>query len=199
MATIAPLERLVNALSKLPGIGSKTAQRLAYHVVAQDEGWVRELAESIYNAKKKTAPCPVCGALSEVGMPCALCEDPRRRRDILLVVENMRDVVAMERARDYNGLYHVLGGVLSPMEGIGPDSLRFGELMDRLKDGEIKEVVLATDPDVEGEATAAYIGQLLRPLGVKVTRIAHGVPVGGELEYTDELTLNQAFRGRREL
>ena len=150
------------------------------------------------NGKKKIHFCPVCGNFTDVD-PCAICSDSSRRRDIVCVVRDPRDVNAMERMRDYNGLYHVLHGVISPMNGVGPDDIRIRELMSRLSSGEIQEVVLATNPDVEGEATAAYISRLIKPMGVRVTRIAHGVPVGGELEYTDEVTLLRAFQGRREV
>ena len=198
MAEIEAIARLVNQLSKLPGVGRKTAQRLAYHIIGLPEEQVRELAVAIYNGKKQIHFCPVCGNYTDVD-PCAICSDSSRRRDIVCVVRDPRDVNAMERMRDYNGLYHVLGGVISPMDGVGPDDIRIRELMTRLASGEIREVVLATNPDVEGEATAAYISRLIKPMGIKVTRIAHGVPVGGELEYTDEVTLMRAFQGRTEL
>ena len=198
MAEIEAIARLVNQLSKLPGVGRKTAQRLAYHIIALPEEQVRELAVAIFNGKKQLHLCPICGNYTDVD-PCAICSDSARRKDIVCVVKDPRDVNAMERMRDYNGQYHVLHGVISPMDGVGPDDIRIRELMSRLGSGEIKEVVLATNPDVEGEATAAYISRLIKPMGVKVTRIAHGVPVGGELEYTDEVTLLRAFEGRREL
>ena len=198
MADVEAISRLVNQLSKLPGIGRKTAQRLAYHIISQPEDQVKELAVAIYNGKKQVHFCPVCGNFTDVD-PCAICSDPNRRKDVICVVKDPRDVNAMERMRDYNGLYHVLHGVISPMDGVGPDDIRIAELMNRLADGSGKEVVLATNPDVEGEATAAYLSRLIKPMGVKVTRIAHGVPVGGELEYTDEVTLSRAFEGRREI
>ena len=198
MAEIEAIATLVNELSKLPGIGRKTAQRLAYHIISLPEERVRELSAAIFRGKKAVHFCPICGNFTDVD-PCAICADDSRRRDILCVVRDPRDVNAMERMRDYNGLYHVLHGVISPMNGIGPDDIRIRELMQRLSSGEVKEVVLATNPDVEGEATASYIARLIKPMGVRVTRIAHGVPVGGELEYTDEVTLLRAFRGRREL
>ena len=198
MAEIEAIARLVNQLSKLPGVGRKTAQRLAYHIIGLPEAQVRELAAAIFNGKKQIHFCPVCGNYTDVD-PCAICADPSRRHDIVCVVRDPRDVNAMERMRDYNGLYHVLHGVISPMDGVGPDDIRIRELMSRLATGEIEEVVLATNPDVEGEATAAYISRLIKPMGVKVTRIAHGVPVGGELEYTDEVTLMRAFRNRTEI
>ena len=198
MAEIEAIARLVNQLSKLPGVGRKTAQRLAYHIIALPEDQVRELAVAIFNGKKQIHFCPICGNYTDTD-PCPICADSSRRRDIVCVVRDPRDVNALERMREYDGLYHVLHGVISPMDGVGPDDIRIRELMTRLASGEIKEVVLATNPDVEGEATAAYISRLIKPMGVKVTRIAHGVPIGGELEYTDEVTLLRAFQERREL
>lgn len=195
MADVEAISRLVNQLSKLPGIGRKTAQRLAYHIISQPEEQVKELAVAIFNGKKQVHFCPVCGNFTDVD-PCNICSDSNRRKDVICVVKDPRDVNAMERMRDYNGLYHVLHGVISPMDGVGPDDIRIRELMSRLSSGEVKEVVLATNPDVEGEATAAYIARLIKPMDIKVTRIAHGVPVGGELEYTDEITLLKAFEGR---
>ena len=198
MAGVEAIEKLSLQLSRLPGIGRKTAQRLAFHIVGLPEDEVRELAVSVYNAKKLVHFCPVCGNFTDKEL-CGVCANSDRRRDTVCVVRDARDVNALERVRDYNGLYHVLGGVISPMDGVGPDDIRIRELLSRLAEGEIKEVVLATNPDVEGEATAAYIARLIKPMGIKVTRIAHGVPVGGELEYTDEVTLMRAFQGRREL
>lgn len=197
-AMLEPVSKMVNQLAKLPGIGQKTAQRLAFHILGLSEEQVRELSVAIYNGKKQVHYCPVCGDYTDVD-PCRICSDPKRERDIICVVKDPRDVAALERMRDYNGLYHVLHGTISPMNGIGPDDIRIRELMDRLRGGEIKELILATNPDIEGEATASYITKLARPLGVRITRIAHGVPVGGELEYTDEVTLSQAFQGRREV
>ena len=198
MAEIEAIAKLVNQLSKLPGVGRKTAQRLAYHIIALPEDQVRELAVAIFNGKKQIHFCPICGNYTDTD-PCPICADTSRRKDIVCVVRDPRDVNALERMREYDGLYHVLHGVISPMDGVGPDDIRIRELMSRLASGEIKEVVLATNPDVEGEATAAYISRLIKPMGVKVTRIAHGVPIGGELEYTDEVTLLRAFQGRREI
>ena len=198
MAEIEAIAKLVNQLSKLPGVGRKTAQRLAYHILSLPEEQVRELAVAIFNGKKQIHFCPICGNYTDTD-PCAICSDSDRRHDIVCVVRDPRDVNALERMREYNGLYHVLHGVISPMDGVGPDDIRIRELMTRLSSGEIQEVVLATNPDVEGEATAAYISRLIKPMGVKVTRIAHGVPIGGELEYTDEVTLLRAFQGRTEL
>lgn len=198
MAEIEAIAKLVNQLSKLPGVGRKTAQRLAYHIIALPEDQVRELAVAIFNGKKQIHFCPICGNYTDTD-PCPICADSSRRKDIVCVVRDPRDVNALERMREYDGMYHVLHGVISPMDGVGPDDIRIRELMTRLASGEIKEVVLATNPDVEGEATAAYISRLIKPMGVKVTRIAHGVPIGGELEYTDEVTLLRAFQGRREI
>ena len=198
MAQIEAIARLVNQLSKLPGVGRKTAQRLAYHIIGMPQEQVRELAAAIYNGKKQIHFCPVCGNYTDVD-PCVICADSERRRDIVCVVRDPRDVNALERMREYNGQYHVLHGVISPMDGVGPDDIRIRELMTRLSSGEIREVVLATNPDVEGEATAAYIARLLKPLGVTASRIAHGIPIGGNLEYTDEVTLAKALEGRRNL
>ena len=198
MADVEAISRLINQLSKLPGIGRKTAQRLGYHILSLSAEQAHELAESIENAKKQIHFCPVCGNFTDVD-PCVICSDADRRKDIVCVVRDPRDVNAMERMREYNGLYHVLHGVISPMNGVGPDDIRIRELLQRLGDGSIQEVVLATNPDVEGEATASYISRLIKPMGIRVTRIAHGVPVGGDLEYTDEVTLLRAFQGRREI
>ena len=198
MAGIEAIDHLSLELSRLPGIGKKSAQRLAYHIISMKEEDVRELAVSIFNAKKKVHSCPVCGNFTDTDI-CPVCSDSNRRRDIVCVVKDARDVNAIERTRDYSGLYHVLGGVISPMDGVGPDDIRIRELMSRIGEGEIKEVVLATNPDVEGEATAAYISRLIKPMGITVSRIAHGVPVGGELEFTDEITLMRAMQGRREI
>ena len=197
MAGVEAIEQLTLRLSRLPGIGKKTAQRLAFHIAGMTEADVRDLAVAVFNAKKKVHFCPVCGNYTD-GELCAVCADPARRRDIVCVVKDARDVNAFERMREYNGLYHVLGGAISPMDGIGPEDIRIKELLARLAGGEINEVVLATNPDVEGEATASYISRLIKPMGIKVSRIAHGVPVGGELEYTDEMTLLRAFEGRRD-
>ncbi len=195
---IEPIQKMVNQLSKLPGIGQKTAQRLAYYIISLEEHQVKDLASAIYNGKKQVHFCPVCGNYTDRD-PCALCSDTARDASILCVVRDPRDVAAMDRMRDYKGQYHVLHGVISPMDGVGPDDIRIRELMARLADGGVREVVLATNPDIEGEATASYIARLIRPMGITVTRIAHGVPVGGDLEYTDEVTLSKAFEGRREI
>ena len=195
---IEPIARMVNQLSKLPGIGQKTAQRLAYYIVGLPEDQVRELAVAIFNGKKQVHFCSVCGNYTNED-PCPICASDDRKNGQLCVVRDPRDVVAMERMRDYNGQYHVLHGVISPMQGVGPDDIRIRELLSRLTDGSITEVILATNPDVEGEATAADIARLIKPLGIRVTRIAHGIPVGADLEYTDEVTLSKAFSGRSEM
>ena len=195
---IEPIARMVNQLSKLPGIGQKTAQRLAYYIVGMPEEQVRELAVAIFNGKKQVHFCSICGNYTNED-PCPICSNDNRKNGQLCVVRDPRDVAAMERMRDYNGQYHVLHGVISPMQGIGPDDIRIRELLSRLTDGTITEVILATNPDVEGEATAAYIARLIKPLGIRVTRIAHGIPVGADLEYTDEVTLAKAFSGRSEM
>jgi len=196
--TIEPIARLVNQLSKLPGVGQKTAQRLAYYIISLPEEQVRELAVSIFNGKKQVKFCSVCGNYA-TDDPCDMCRDEGRKTGQICVVKDPRDVAAMERMREFNGRYHVLHGVISPMQGIGPDNIRIRELMARLASEEVTEVILATNPDVEGEATAAYIARLIKPMGIRVTRIAHGIPVGADLEYTDEVTLSRAFSGRSEL
>ena len=195
---IEPIARMVNQLSKLPGVGQKTAQRLAYHIISLPEEQVRELAVAIFNGKKQVRFCSICGNYTTED-PCPMCRDEDRKNGQLCVVKDPRDVAAMERMREYGGQYHVLHGVISPMQGIGPDDIRIRELLTRLSDGGIQEVILATNPDVEGEATAAYIARLIKPMGIRVTRIAHGIPVGADLEYTDEMTLSRAFSGRSEI
>ena len=194
-----PLGRLVGELSKLPGIGSKTAQRLAFHILSLEDQEAESLADSIREAKHAMHYCSVCGNLTDRD-PCSICSDASRRRDVVCVVESPRDVMAMERICEFNGQYHVLNGVISPMEGIGPEDINLRSLITRLqKEPEISEVILATNPNIEGEATAMYIARLLKPSGIKVTRIAHGLPVGGDLEYADEITLLKAVEGRTEL
>ena len=193
-----PLSRLIGELSKLPGIGGKTAQRLAFHILSLDETEVDSLAESMRQAKRLMHYCSVCGNLTEHD-PCDICRDDSRDKTTICVVESPRDVFAMERIREYNGLYHVLHGVISPMDGIGPEDINLKELIVRLQNSEVEEVIIATNPNIEGEATAMYISRLLKPSGIKVTRIAHGIPVGGDLEYTDEITLLKAMEGRQEL
>ncbi len=193
-----PVARLIEQLGKLPGIGPKTAQRLAFHLLNSDVRESRELAGAIIEAREKIRYCSVCSNLTDED-PCRMCRNPARNKTVICVVEEPRDVVAIERTGEYKGLYHVLQGTISPMEGIGPDQLKVKELMERLKDSEVTEIIAATNPDVEGEATAMYLARLIKPLGIKVTRIAHGLPVGGDLEYADEVTLSKAFEGRREL
>ena len=193
---IDSLQRLVAQLSKLPGIGRKSAQRLAYFLLAQPKEEAEALAQAILQARQSVRRCSVCGNYTDEEH-CAICRDERRDRRLLCVVRDPRDVAAMERTRDYNGLYHVLHGVISPMEGVGPEDIAIKELLGRL-DG-VEEVILATNPDIEGEATAAYIARLLKPFGLRVSRIAHGMPVGSDLEYTDEITLSRAMRGRTSL
>lgn len=198
MRMIRPLARLYEQFRRLPGIGSKSAMRLAYHIIDQPEEDVRLLAEALLTAKREIRLCNTCFNLSD-SETCQICGDPERRREQLCVVEEPQDVVAMERSRGYDGLYHVLHGVLSPLDGIGPEQLRIKELMVRLGSGETKEVIIATNSDVEGEATAAYLAGLIKPLGITVSRIAHGLPMGGDLEYADEITLSKALENRRSM
>ena len=192
------LEILINELSKLPGVGEKSAQRLAFHILDKDEKQVEALAESMLNAKRQLKHCSICGNLTDSD-PCKICSDPGRRKDLICVVETPRDLMAMERIRDYNGTYHVLHGVISPMEGIGPEDINLKSLIKRLQANDCEEVIIATNPTIQGEATAMYISTLLKPAGIKVSRIAHGVPVGSDLEFADEVTLLKSFEGRREL
>ena len=194
----APLSKLIEQFERLPGIGRKTAQRLAFYLLNSPEDTAREFAQAIVEAKKNMRTCKVCQNLTD-GEICSICADPSRDKKTICVVRDPRDVVAFERTRDYGGLYHVLHGVISPMDGVGPDQIRIKELLTRVNAGGVDEVLMATNPDVEGEATAMYISRLLKPLGVKVTRIAYGIPVGGELEYADEVTLLRALEGRSEI
>lgn len=191
------LGRLVSLLSRLPGVGRKTAGRLAFHILKMPVEEARELAETIIAVKEKVGACSVCCNISESD-PCAVCTDARRDRSIICVVEEASDIIALEKAEDFQPLYHVLGGRLSPLDGIGPDDLNIKALLKRL-DGSVKEVIVATNPDVEGEATAMYLNKLIQPFGVKVTRIARGLPVGGDLEYADGVTITRALQGRQEL
>lgn len=193
-----PIARLIEELEKLPGIGHKTAQRLAFHILNLPAEKSEALANAIKEAKLKTRYCSICSNITETD-PCSICGSVKRDHGIICVVEDPKDVIAMERIREFNGVYHVLQGVISPMEGIGPEDIRIKELLQRIRDGNIREVIMATDPDVEGEATAMYISRLLKPIGIRITRIAHGIPVGGDLEYADEVTLAKALEGRREL
>ncbi|MDD7396170.1 MAG: recombination mediator RecR [Eubacteriales bacterium] len=195
---IESIEKLTTQLSRLPGIGRKTAQRLAYYLLGVPREQAQELAQAILQAREQVHCCPLCGTYTDKEK-CELCTDPGRSDEVICVVAEPRDVIAMEKTREFRGRYHVLFGVLSPMEGIGPGDIRINELLEKCKGGKVKEVILATNPDVEGEATASYIARLLKPLGVKATRIAHGIPIGGNLEYTDEVTLAKALEGRRSL
>ena len=194
----APVAKLVEEFEKLPGIGHKTAQRLAFHVLNLPLEKAESLSNAIVDAKTRIKYCSVCSNLTDVD-PCSICSNASRHEDIICVVENPRDVVAMERTREFKGLYHVLGGAISPMAGIGPEDIKIKELLARIHEGNVKEVILATNPNIEGEATAMYISKLLKPFGIKTTRIAHGIPVGGDLEYADEVTLAKALEGRREI
>lgn len=196
MVTIEPIEKLTTQLARLPGIGHKTAQRLAYHILSVPEAQALELADAIIAARRDVHDCPICGTYTDV-TPCAICADEKRDGSVICVVCDPRDVTAMEKTREFSGKYHVLQGVLSPMDGVGPNDIRINELVERVKKGGVREVILATNPDVEGEATASYIARLLKPMGVACTRIAHGIPIGGNLEYTDEVTLAKALEGRR--
>lgn len=195
---VAPLDRLVEQFERLPGIGRKTAGRLAYHILSRGDAEAKAFADAILEAKEKIHYCKCCQNLTDLEL-CPVCTDGGRDRSSICVVEDPRDVMAFERTREYNGLYHVLHGVISPMDGIGPDSLRIKELMARLAGDEVQEIIMATNPTVEGEATASYISRLIRPMGIKVTRLAYGIPVGGDLEYADEVTLSRALEGRNEI
>lgn len=195
---IRPLANLYEQLRRLPGIGSKTAMRLAYHIIDMPSEDVRQLAAALHGAKESIHYCRCCYNLTD-GDLCEICSDNSRDRFTICVVEQPQDIAAMERSRGYRGLYHVLHGVLSPLDGIGPENLRIRELFQRLQRESISEIIIATNSDVEGEATAAYLAQLLKPVGIKVSRIAHGLPVGGDLEYADEVTLSRALENRREM
>lgn len=199
MSYYAPsIEKLIEAFEKLPSIGNKTAARLAFHILDASEQETNEFVSAILNAKKNLKYCSKCYNISDSD-PCPICSSPKRDQTSICVVEDVRDVVAMERTHEFKGVYHVLHGSISPMNGIGPDDIKIKELLSRLMDGTVKEIILATNPRVEGEATAVYISKLIKPMGIKVTRIAHGIPVGGDLEYTDEITLSKALEGRREI
>jgi recombination protein RecR len=192
------IERMIAELERLPGVGPKTAQRLAFHLLSRPEEEVRSFLSAIAEAREKVGYCSLCLNFSEEEV-CPICSDPARDGSTICVVEEPRDVAALERTREYRGVYHVLHGALSPLEGVGPERLRVRELLERLKAGEVREVILATDTDVEGEATALYLARLLKPLGVRVSRIARGLPEGGDLDYADEVTLFRALEGRREM
>jgi len=194
----APLSKLIDQFERLPGIGRKTAQRLAFFILNGTEEQAEDFAKALVEAKKSMHYCKICQNLTD-GEICDICKNPSRDGSVICVVEDPRDVVAFERTRDYSGLYHVLHGVISPMDGIGPDQLKVKELLARVGGGKVTEVIMATNPDVEGEATAMYVSRLLKPLDVKVSRIAYGLPAGGELEYADEVTLLKALEGRNEI
>ncbi|QAY74746.1 recombination protein RecR [Agromyces protaetiae] len=190
------VQDLIDELGRLPGIGPKSAQRIAFHIVQTEHFDVTRLAEILLTIRDKVRFCEICGNVSEEAT-CSICRDPRRDPALICVVEEAKDVVAIERTREFRGLYHVLGGAISPIDGVGPDELRIRQLMQRLADGSVQEVIIATDPNLEGEATATYLSRLLTTLEIKVTRLASGLPVGGDLEYADEVTLGRAFEGRR--
>ena len=198
VSQIEPIQRMVSELARLPGIGQKTAQRLAYHIVGLPLEEVHALAAALWQGRKAIRYCERCGNFSAAEL-CSVCAEERRHNGQICVVRDPRDVAAMERMHDYHGLYHVLHGTLSPMDGVGPNDIRIKELITRIGSEEVEEVILATNPDIEGEATATYIARILKPMGVRCTRIAHGVPVGSDLEYADEVTLSKAMEGRREL
>lgn len=193
-----PVSKLIEGFMKLPGIGPKTAGRLAFFVLNMKEDDVLDLAKALVNAKRQLHYCSVCNNITDLD-PCHICRDKRRDGSVICVVQEPKDVVAMEKTREFEGYYHVLHGAISPMDGIGPEDIRIPDLLKRLSDDQVKEVILATNPNIEGEATAMYISRLIKPFGIRVTRIAHGLPVGGDLEYADEVTLTKALEGRREL
>ena len=191
-----PVQDLIDELGRLPGVGPKSAQRIAFHLLAADPVDVRRLVTALTEVKDKVRFCDICGNVAEAAQ-CRICLDPRRDQALICVVEEPKDVLAIEKTREFRGRYHVLGGAISPIEGVGPDDLRIKELVVRLRDGAVTELILATDPNLEGEATATYLARLIAPMGLKVTRLASGLPVGGDLEYADEVTLGRAFEGRR--
>ena len=194
----AALERLTEQFARLPGIGGKTAQRLAFHVLSLSKEDAEDFAQAILDARANVHTCRICQNLTDREL-CPICDDVQRDQSLICVVAEPRDVIAMERSREFNGVYHVLHGVISPLNHVGPDNLRIRELLDRVAAGKVREVIMATNPDTEGEATAMYLSRLLRPLEVKVTRLAYGIPVGSQLEYADEITLLRALEGRREI
>lgn len=193
-----PISKLIDSFMKLPGIGPKTAGRLAFFVLSMKEDTVLDFAKALVDAKRNLRFCSVCGHITDID-PCHICQDQSRNRTMICVVQDPKDVIAMEKMRDYSGLYHVLHGSISPMDGIGPEDINVPSLLTRLQDEEVQELILATNPTIEGEATAMYISRLVKPSGITTTRIAHGLPVGGDLEYADEVTLSKALEGRREL
>lgn len=196
--SLPPLERLTDAFARLPGIGRKSAARLAFYVLSMKDGEAEEFKNAITDARKSLHYCPVCENLTDLEV-CPVCSDDRRDKSKICVVEDPRDVIKFEKMRDYKGLYHVLHGVLSPIDGIGPEQLKIKELMSRLSNDAVTEIIMATNPSVEGETTASYISRLVKPLGIKVTRLAYGIPVNGSLEYTDSVTLSRALEGRKEM
>ena len=199
MSAYSPsIEKLIERFEKLPSIGHKTAIRLAYHMLDMSDDEIKEFTSSITDAKQKLKYCSICFNISDTD-PCPICSDAKRDQSTIFVVEDVRDIMAMERTHEYKGVYHVLHGTISPLNGIGPDEIKIKELLNRIRDNEIKEVIIATNPRVEGEATSIYLSKLLKAFNIKVTRIAHGIPVGGDLEYTDEITLMKAMEGRREI
>ena len=193
-----PISKLIDSFTKLPGIGPKTAVRLAFFVLNMKEEDVLDFAKALANAKRELTHCSVCGNITDTD-PCSICQDDSRDRSLICVVQDPKDVIAMEKMKEFNGKYHVLHGAISPMDGIGPEDINVPTLLNRLKDEEVQELILATNPNVEGEATAMYISRLVKPSGIKTTRIAHGLPMGGDLEYADEVTLSKALEGRREV
>jgi recombination protein RecR len=193
-----PIAKLIDSFMKLPGIGPKTAARLAFFVLEMKEEDVFDFGKALVNAKRNLIHCSVCHHIS-VKDPCYICDDSSRDRTTICVVHDSKDVIAMEKMKDFRGLYHVLHGAISPVDGIGPEDIKVAELLKRLQDDTIQEIIMATDPNIEGEATAMYISRLVKPTGIKITRIAHGLPVGGDLEYADEVTLSRALEGRREI
>ena len=199
MSSYSPsIEKLIESFEKLPSIGHKTAIRLAFHMLDLNEEETNEFINSITDAKKKLKYCSTCFNISDTD-PCPICSNSKRDSSVICVVEDVRDIIAMERTHEYKGVYHVLHGTISPMNGIGPEDIKIKELLNRIRDTKVKEIIIATNPRVEGEATSIYLSKLIKPLGIKVTRIAHGIPVGGDLEYTDEVTLMKAMEGRREI
>jgi len=193
-----PVSRLIDELSKLPGIGEKNATRLAFHILGSKDEYTFRLAKAIVDIKKNVRACGTCFNITSEN-PCDICTNNSREQGLICVVEDPMDLIAVERSRVFNGLYHVLNGVIAPLEGIGPEDLTIGPLINRLKENSVKEIIIATNPSVEGEATSLYIARLVKPLGIKVSRIAHGIPMGGDLEYTDELTIGKALRDRKEI
>jgi recombination protein RecR len=193
-----PIAKLIDAFTRLPGVGPKTAGRLAFHVLRMKEEDVIDFAKALVNVKRNLSYCSVCCNITDID-PCRICQDKQRDHSAICVVQESKDLVAMERTKEFQGHYHVLHGAISPMEGIGPDEIRIAELLKRLSDERVQELILATNPNIEGEATAMYLSRLVKPFGLKVTRIAHGLPVGGDLEYADEVTLSKALEGRREI